>query len=54
MNSLQVNSILRGDQALKQVFTGVYPIDTLPQCTSVPAALVINLDKHDEEGSHCG
>jgi hypothetical protein len=33
-------------------FRGVYPLDMLPKVVGRPYSLVLNLDSHDEPGSH--
>ena len=48
----QLTSILQLDAAAKKVFRGVYAIDRLPIRAQTSAAYVINMDNHDEPGSH--
>lgn len=52
MNTLQLSDILKSDQAVSQIFLGVFSIDKLPPIYYKPAALVVNLDKSSEPGSH--
>jgi len=52
MDTNQILSIVRSDQAICQIYHGVFPIDKLPILHSLPAALVINLDDSTEPGSH--
>jgi hypothetical protein len=46
----QIESILKLDYTSKKYFKGVYSIDQLPRRER--GAYVINLDNHDEPGSH--
>ena len=48
----QLTSILQLDAAAKKVFRGVYAMDRLPIRAQTSAAYVINMDDHDEPGSH--
>ena len=51
MYSRQIEAVLKLDLATKHAFNGVYSMDKLPEsCKS--GAYVINLDDHDEPGSH--
>ena len=52
MNSLQVKRALMEDAQLKVIFNGVYASDKLPTKPRRPFAIVINLDKHHQPGSH--
>lgn len=53
MNSREIFCLLKSDGVLKKIFLGVFPSDMLPTKVShYPAALVINLDPHDQPGSH--
>ena len=46
----QIETLLKLEPSTKHVFRGVYPIDMLPNRQE--GAYVINLDKHNEPGSH--
>ena len=46
----QIEAILKLDSRTKSIFKGVCAIDTLPKREE--GLYVINLDKHDEPGSH--
>ena len=50
MYKRQIEVILNLKPSTRKIFRGVYPIDGLPN--REPGAYVINLDKHDEPGSH--
>lgn len=52
MNTSEILAILKSDQAVEQIFLGVFPLDLLPKITNLPAALVVNLDPSDKPGSH--
>lgn len=52
MNNLNIYKILSRDPHTSKYFVGVFPSDKIPRITEFPAALVINTDKHTEEGSH--
>lgn len=52
MNTSEILAILKSDQAVKQIFLGVFPIDLLPKIAKLPAALVVNLDPSNKPGSH--
>ena len=47
----QIETILKLDSATKLVLNGVFAMDKLPKSCQ-PGAYVINLDDHDEPGSH--
>ena len=46
----QIEAILKLESSTKAGFQGVFPIDLLP--SRQPGSYVINLDKHDQPGSH--
>ena len=46
----QIESILKLENSTKSGFQGVFPIDLLPSRQT--GSYVINLDKHDQPGSH--
>ena len=46
----QIETLLKLEPSTKHIFRGVYPIDRLPRRQK--GAYVINLDKHNEPGSH--
>lgn len=48
----QLTTILQMDAATKRLFRGVYAMDRLPQHVQSPGAYVINMDDHNEPGSH--
>ena len=50
MYKRQIEAILKIQPSTRKIFRGVFPIDRLP--IRQPGAYVINLDKHDEPGSH--
>lgn len=52
MNTLQLLNLLENDQALGQMFLGVFPADQLPRISSLPSALIVNLDPSNKPGSH--
>lgn len=53
MNTIQVENILRADCKLSSIFEGVFPSDRLPAfCDENKTAMVMNLDPHDQAGSH--
>lgn len=52
MNTLEILSILKNDQAVEQILLGVFPSNLLPKLTKLPAAIVVNLDPSNEPGSH--
>jgi hypothetical protein len=52
MNTLEILKLLKNDQAVGQIFLGVYPADMLPKITQFPAALIANLDPSTEPGTH--
>lgn len=53
MDTQQILNILRNDHCLRQIENGVFPVDLLPRKVErLPLAYVINLDKHNEPGSH--
>lgn len=52
MNTTQITSVLKSDQAISQIYNSVCPIDKLPHLHTLPAALVINLDDSTQPGSH--
>lgn len=53
MNTREVENILRSDCKLSTIFEGVYASDRLPLfCNYNNTALVMNLDPHNQSGSH--
>lgn len=53
MNTSQIAAVLKTLPFTKAKFQGVYPSDRLPvNIEHYPAALVANVDSHDQPGSH--
>lgn len=53
MNSLHIQSVVDTDIKLKDTFVGVFPSDRLPHSVNrFPSAFIVNVDRHDEPGSH--
>ncbi|GFX82368.1 hypothetical protein TNCV_2870491 [Trichonephila clavipes] len=50
MFTSQISKIL--SKEAPRDFLGVYPSDKIPKVKKKKAALVVNTDPHDEEGSH--
>ena len=51
MHRRQIEAILSVNNMTKKTFRGVFPMDRLP-ASRQPGGYVINLDDHDEPGSH--
>lgn len=53
MDTRQLQYIGESDLKLKSTFLGVFPSDGLPTVIKTyPAALIANVDTHDQDGSH--
>jgi hypothetical protein len=52
MNTLEIENILRSDCKLSTKFEGVFASDRLPLFCDSETALVMNLDPHNQGGSH--
>jgi hypothetical protein len=52
MNTNQINRYLNSNKRTKQFFHGTYALDILPKCKSFPCALVVNMDRSEDPGSH--
>ena len=53
MNSGQIAAVLQADRYTRPYFRGVFASDRLPQeIKRYPTALVMNVDPHEEPGSH--
>ena len=52
MNTHQISNILSSDCELSTSFVGVFASDRLPKHCEQPAALICNLDPHNQPGSH--
>jgi hypothetical protein len=52
MNNLQLNSILKSDCRMKNVYTGVFPSNRLPKFVEEPAALIANTQPSSMPGAH--
>ncbi|CAK5080390.1 unnamed protein product [Meloidogyne enterolobii] len=54
MDSQQISKILRSNEETAKVFKGCFPCDLMPNPSHLiyPAALVVNLDRHQLKGSH--
>ena len=52
MNTKEILSILKSDQAVGQILLGVFPLDKIPIIKNKPSALVINMDPSYMNGSH--
>lgn len=54
MDSITIRKILNSNLSTSKVFSGCFPCDLLPHPTTLqyPAALIINLDNHQDDGSH--
>ena len=50
MYKRQLTAVLSQDYKTKRIFRGVYPMDRLPARRD--GAYVVNMDNHDEPGSH--
>lgn len=50
MNTRQIEAILKNDLGTKDIFNGVYAMDSLPELSN--GMYVINTDDHDEPGEH--
>ena len=50
MYKRQIEAVLKIQPSTRKIFRGVFAINRLP--TRQPGAYVINLDRHDEPGSH--
>lgn len=51
MNTRQILNCLRKNDG-KSHYLGVYPADRLPQRVSLPCAIIVNMDKSTNPGSH--
>lgn len=52
MNTEQINDILFNHRDTRDIFAGTFAIDLLPSTLSKPYAVVMNLDKNSDPGSH--
>lgn len=52
MDTKQLHHVGQSDSKLKSPFIGVFPSDQLPFIETYPAALIANIDTHDQDGSH--
>jgi hypothetical protein len=52
MQSIEIVRLMLSDSVIRPIFKGVFPIDKIPDITSYPSAMIVNMDGHDEPGSH--
>ena len=52
MDSLELDAILRRNPVTRNVYCGVHPADKIPVIRHFPCAMIVNLDKASEPGTH--
>jgi hypothetical protein len=52
MQTIEIVRLMLSDSVIRPIFKGVFPIDKIPDIISYPSAMIINMDAHDEPGSH--
>lgn len=52
LTNLEIEKCMNRHARLRKFFRGCFPIDELPVRPAVPFALIVNLDKGNEPGSH--
>jgi hypothetical protein len=52
MDTLSILSFFRNEPCFHGVNTGVYPLDLIPVHLEYPSAIICNLDKYKDPGSH--
>jgi hypothetical protein len=52
MDNRTVDKLLSQNKLTARYYRGCYPIDKIPKCLHFPCAMVVNLDRADQQGSH--